>query len=189
MSIRTDVAKIKAIWRGPEAPPKDYRMEVKRKSVKEWTEVNGKSVKEWREKHKLSWRTFEAEEREEKRLCVYIAGPVSGIPSFNRAAFAEAECALRRIGYKVFNPTAPGSGYPNYCPEAPRIIHLRRGLRELLYCDAVYALPGYLHSFARIEVEVAKELELPVFYEKYGFCVWALKRDNKKMEALNEQKV
>ena len=42
-------------------------MEVKGKSVKEWTEVKGKSVKEWREKHKLSWRTFKAEEREEKR--------------------------------------------------------------------------------------------------------------------------
>ena len=117
---------------------------------------------------------------------VYIAGPVSGIPSFNRAAFAEVECALRRMGYRVFNPTAPGHRYTDYDPLVPRRVHLRRGILELVHCDAVLALKGYLHSFARVEVDVAKGLGMPVFYADYGFCVWAEKRE-KKIEALNNE--
>ena len=103
---------------------------------------------------------------------VYIAGPVSGIPNFNRAAFAQAECELRRIGYWVFT----GPRYRNYDPEAPRKEHLCRGLMDLLLCDAVLALEDYEDSFARVEVELARALDMPVFYAAHGFCVWAAKR-------------
>ena len=107
-----------------------------------------------------------------RKIRVYIAGPITGIPSFNRAAFAEAECTLRNLGYDVFNPTAPGLKYPDYNPEDPRPVHLRRDLVELTKADAVYLLPEYWTTFANIEKYIAIELELPVFYRngRYFSC-------------------
>jgi len=101
------------------------------------------------------------------KIRVYIAGPITGIPSYNRAAFAEAECALRNLGYDVFNPTAPGMKYPDYNPEDPRPVHLRRDLIELSKADVLFLLPGWAGTFAQIEKDIAIELGLPVFY-RYG---------------------
>ena len=108
----------------------------------------------------------------QKIFCVYIAGPMSGIPMWNRAAFAEAECALRRIGYEVFNPAAPGSKYPDYNTGDPKPVHLRRDIIELVNCDCVAVLPGYLSrgSFAAVEIDIARGLELPVFHLRERFC-------------------
>ena len=113
---------------------------------------------------------MEAEEREEKRLRVYIAGPITGIPSHNRAAFAEAECALRNLGYDVFNPTAPPhETYPDFDINAPRSVHLRRDMIELARADVMYLLPGWYDSFAGGEKEVAEEIGMPVFYRNGRF--------------------
>ena len=35
---------------------------------------------------------------------VFISGPMSGIPNYNRDAFNEAEKMLKKAGYSVFNP-------------------------------------------------------------------------------------
>ena len=105
-----------------------------------------------------------------KNYRVYIAGPMTGIPMYNRAAFAEAECALRRIGYEVFNPAAPGPKYPDFNPNDPRPVHLRRDIIELVNCDCVAVLPGYMTSFGFIEVEIVKNLGLPVFHLRERFC-------------------
>ena len=109
----------------------------------------------------------------QKTYRVYIAGPMTGIPMYNRAAFAGTECALRRIGYEVFNPAAPGPKYPNYNPGDLKLVHVRRDIIELLNCDCVAVLPGYLSkgSFAAVEVDIARGLGLPIFHLQEGFCV------------------
>lgn len=98
---------------------------------------------------------------------VYIAGPITGMPDYNRAAFMAAEKELIKIGYRVFNPVAPGPDYPGL----PRHVHLKRDIIELTRCDCVALLPGYKGSFAETEVNVALGLGLPVFHLKEGFCV------------------
>lgn len=37
-----------------------------------------------------------------KRL--YLCGPITGMPNYNRDAFNDAESALRSAGFDVFNP-------------------------------------------------------------------------------------
>lgn len=101
---------------------------------------------------------------------VYIAGPITGIRDHNRAAFAEAERELRRLGYEVFNPVAPPARkYPDFDIDAPRSGHLRRDLVELTEVDVVFLLPGYRDTFAELEQELATELEIPVFYKNGGY--------------------
>lgn len=157
MSVKTDVAKISAIWRGNEAP--NEFMERRDTS----------SVDGTRPLFFPAWRNKGEREAERNRPRVYISGPITGIPSYNRAAFAEAECSLRRIGYKVFNPLFPGL-YPDYDLHAPREVHLRRGIAELLQCDCVALLPGYMGTFAETEAEIAKNLGMPIFSLREGMC-------------------
>lgn len=102
---------------------------------------------------------------------VYIAGPFTGLPNCNLAAFAWAERHLYSFGYMVFNPTFPWIRYPKYNPEDPMPVHLRRNIIELLKCDCVAVLPGYHGSFAEVELSIAYGLEMPVFYLQEGFCV------------------
>ena len=91
---------------------------------------------------------------------VYLSGPMTGKPDWNRAAFAEAEKRWREKGWDVFNPAAdaPQSGET---PQ-PRSWYMRRDLREILHCTAKALLPGWDHSRgATFEQAVARELGLP----------------------------
>lgn len=101
---------------------------------------------------------------------IFLAGPISNIQNWNKPAFAEAAELIRSLGYSVFNPTAPGEEYPEYNEQDHRPIHIRRDLLELTLCDCVAVLPGWMNSFARIEVEIAKNLDLPIFYLQERVC-------------------
>lgn len=90
------------------------------------------------------------------KLLTYIAGPISGLPDGNKPAFDEAEARLREAGYYVHNPhelckdMPPGTSWCEY---------MRRCIRALTTCDAIYMLPGWKRSRgARIEWFVAKVL-------------------------------
>lgn len=83
---------------------------------------------------------------------VYISGPMTGIPHYNRGAFLFAEFILRAEGYEVVNPwrlgEVEGWGHFDY---------MRRDLAALADCDGIYMLPGWWRSRgAKVEWFVAR---------------------------------
>lgn len=87
---------------------------------------------------------------------VYVAGPMTGLPDFNRPAFDAAQRDLEAAGHRVLNPARQPLGltWAEY---------MRRGLRDVLDVDAVVVLPGWeISRGARLEVEVAERLGAPV---------------------------
>ena len=89
---------------------------------------------------------------------IYIAGPMTGVPGFNYAAFKEAAQQLAACGHEVENPAAnpkPESEHWRDC--------MRQALRQLVGCDAVALLPNWHTSRgAQIEMRLAIDLDLPV---------------------------
>lgn len=83
---------------------------------------------------------------------LYIAGPMSGRPEFNRPAFNEAEAKLQAAGYDVLNPARQPDGleYEEY---------MRRGFEDIGNADGVALLPGWRESSgARREVSFADSI-------------------------------
>ena len=90
---------------------------------------------------------------------VYLSGPMTGLPDFNRPAFHAAAAALREQGYVVINPAevdlGPAATWSDYMR-----IHLAEIARRV---TQVFVLPGWESSRgAQLEVHVARSLELPV---------------------------
>jgi nucleoside 2-deoxyribosyltransferase len=105
---------------------------------------------------------------------VYIAGPMSGMPGLNFAAFFAVAQLYRRRGCVVVNPA-------ELHPEAPdevgqmtkeqQLEHWRKcmrvDLREMLTCDMVVMLDGWTASRgATLEHHVAHSLGLAVVWHK-----------------------
>ena len=93
---------------------------------------------------------------ETTRKVIYIAGPMAGIKSLNKAAFAEAADALRKIGYVVLNPAVLPDNMPHdrYMPICIAMVEA---------ADMVCALPGHENSAgASIEVAFAKYQDKPI---------------------------
>lgn len=88
---------------------------------------------------------------------VYVSGPMSGLPDFNRPAFdAMARRLAQDVGCSVINPARhpEGWGYADY---------MRRALCDLLVATAVVLLPGHAASRgARCELAAAECLGLKV---------------------------
>lgn len=95
---------------------------------------------------------------------LYISGPMSGLPDLNFPAFARAATALRQQGLEVLSAHEIPHDEP--APGAlPWTTYLREDVRHLLTCDAIVMLPGWpLSRGARLELDVAVSLELPVFF-------------------------
>lgn len=93
---------------------------------------------------------------------VYISGPMTGLPEFNKPAFDEAERFLRRIGYE---PVNPANIHP---PERQKHSDfMREDLKALLDCDSIYMLDGWQKSpGARIEMEVAAITAIPIWFQE-----------------------
>lgn len=86
---------------------------------------------------------------------VYIAGPMTGYPDCNFAAFHAAAERLAQAGWKVFNPAENFGGRK----DLPREEYLRLDLAVLARCDAIAMLPGWEDSRgAKLEYLVAREL-------------------------------
>ena len=96
-----------------------------------------------------------------QRFHVYLSGPMTGLPDYNRPAFNEVAEELRAQGKTVFNPADIG-------PKEnimPRAWYMRKDLEGLMKSDSVYVLPGWDTSEgAKLEVAIAKELELPIIF-------------------------
>ena len=99
--------------------------------------------------------------RNGQRFHIYLSGPMTGLPDYNRPAFARVAEQLRAEGKSVFNPGDIG-------PKdniMPRAWYMRRDLEALMKSDSVYVLPGWGDSEgAKLEIAIAKELELPIVF-------------------------
>ncbi len=84
---------------------------------------------------------------------------MTGLPDYNRPAFDSAAKLLREKGKTVFNPAEVGERNVIM----PRAWYMRRDIEALLKCDSVVLLPDWEKSEgARLEVEIARQLELPI---------------------------
>jgi hypothetical protein len=99
--------------------------------------------------------------RNGNRFHVYLSGPMTGLPDYNRPAFNKVAEELRAQGKSVFNPADIG-------PKEnimPRAWYMRKDLEGLMKSDSVYVLPGWDTSEgAKLEVAIARELELPIIF-------------------------
>lgn len=113
--------------------------------------------------------------------CVYIAGPMKGIPLFNFPEFDKAEQWLRAHGHDVVNPAQidrdhgfdPSTLHAewdwNVIPESAGSLEgiVERDIQWLInHCTAIYMLDGWEHSKgARAELAVAEWLHYEVMYQ------------------------
>lgn len=95
---------------------------------------------------------------------IYIAGKITGLdPTKCYVAFKNAEKWIARSGHTPLNPRtmvdqAEGREYGEYLADALQIL--------LTQADAVYFLSNFRDSRgARIEQNIANELELPCYFE------------------------
>ncbi|MGL6378234.1 DUF4406 domain-containing protein [Aeromonas hydrophila] len=75
---------------------------------------------------------------------VYVAGPMTGLPEFNRPAFFAAEAHLKSLGAQVMNPAILPDGWSH---EA----YMRIAIPMLMECEAVAFLPGWQYSCGAAE--------------------------------------
>lgn len=89
---------------------------------------------------------------------IYISGPMTGLPDFNKPAFHGVAAALRGAGFDVCNPAE--NGIPDW---APWTAHMRADIVGLMACQGLCYLPSWADSRgAKIEINLATELEITV---------------------------
>lgn len=90
---------------------------------------------------------------------LYVAGPMSGLPDFNRPAFHEAAHRLESLGYKVASPAtlAPPCESPEWSD------WMRPAIAMMLACTGVAMLPSWTSSRgATLERDLALGLGMDV---------------------------
>ena len=91
-------------------------------------------------------------------LTVYIAGPMTGLPDFNRPAFRVVEQVLAKEGFHVLNPADNEAN--------DWLGYMRRSLCQIADADIVFFLRGWRESKgASLEHRIAQELGLIIRYE------------------------
>jgi hypothetical protein len=91
----------------------------------------------------------------------YISGPMTGLPEYNKPAFDDAAAFLRAQGKSVYNP-ASDADIDN---TRPRKYYMRQDIEALLMCESIVMIEGWEKSSgAKLELAIAKELEMPVYF-------------------------
>ena len=95
---------------------------------------------------------------------IYISGPMTGYDNFNKDAFDFAKRKLEAIN-EYDQVITPFDIAPNQDPNS-WLFYMKLDIKALMDCDAIYVLKGYENSKgAMIEVNLAKSLSYPIFYE------------------------
>jgi len=106
---------------------------------------------------------------------IYVAGPMSSVQDFNYPEFFRVANALRALGHEVINPAETNG--PTLEEALKDVVdnpmewedYMRLDLRSITQVDALCLLPGWQFSKgARLEIAVAKELNLPLYILKDG---------------------
>lgn len=93
-----------------------------------------------------------------RKVRLYVAGRMTGLPELNFPAFHAEAVRLRALGYEVVNPAEI-----NEDPSAGWAECMRRDIAQLVFCDGVVTLPGWeLSRGASLEVSIARELSIRV---------------------------
>ena len=93
-----------------------------------------------------------------KTLKIYLAGPMTGLPGLNFAAFHTSAAWLRGMGHTVINPAEL-----NTDPEAEWHACMRVDIAALVTCDTIYLLPGWEDSRgAKLEHHIAERLGMAI---------------------------
>lgn len=108
------------------------------------------------------WLGSERTLRLVKKKKVYISGPISGHNiEDRRKAFEQVAVMLGEKGYLPINPMWNG-----LAADAPSIHHMRKDLKFLNYCDAIYLMKGWNHSAGcHTEVMNATAIGLTFMFE------------------------
>ena len=93
---------------------------------------------------------------------IYIAGPMTGLPNYNKEAFDAAAIRIAADNYVVINPASNFGGDQTLTHAQ----YMRYSIHQLLIVDAVYMLNNWqLSDGAIVEHEIAKSLGLDTYYE------------------------
>ena len=91
-------------------------------------------------------------------MIIYISGPMTGRPEFNRPAFMEASSALEQAGHEVLNPAAMIDHHDDWAWSD----YMRCAVTIMMAANAVALLPGWEGSRgALIEKHLAELLGIP----------------------------
>jgi hypothetical protein len=104
---------------------------------------------------------------------IYIAGPMSGIPGYNFAAFDAARDRINAAGHVAVSPADmdrerwpgwdPASGPP---PDLDREVIIKQDLNAIDQCGAIYMLQGWERSLgAQVEYAYGIYKGLGFFFE------------------------
>lgn len=98
-----------------------------------------------------------------KNQTIYLSGPMTGIPDYNRAAFNLRAEAFRAAGYTVKNPAEISVEHGLSHPYG---FYFKRAIQQLLSSDVVYVFGDITKSNgAQTEIKVATLAEIPVVWE------------------------
>ena len=97
-------------------------------------------------------------------MMIYISGPMTGLPDYNRAAFYRAETELQIDGAVITNPARLGLEVATRIASPTWRDYLEHDIRHLVDCDALVLLDGWEHSKgACLERHIAEELGMMIF--------------------------
>lgn len=98
----------------------------------------------------------------DKKMKLYIAGPVTGLPEAEYTKnFEHAAAILRTMGYDVEVPVG-NEPHPQFLDNL-WAAYMRSAIKQMMDCDGVVLLRGWHSSRgAKIERELALSIDMPV---------------------------
>lgn len=99
-----------------------------------------------------------------KHQTVYLSGPMTGLPDYNRAAFNLRAEAFKALGYSVNNPADISVTHGT---EKSYGFYFKRALRLMLESDVVYVFGDTSNSAGvQMELKVAEMAGMPIVREE-----------------------
>lgn len=94
---------------------------------------------------------------------IYISGPISGQDrGVASELFKEVANKIKEAGHEPVNPFELHNGKAE---TNGWVLNMKEDLAELIWCDAIYLLPGWkMSKGARLEANVAAALSLKIMY-------------------------
>ena len=99
-----------------------------------------------------------------KHQTVYLSGPMTGLPDYNRAAFNLRAEAFQALGYSVNNPADISVTHGT---DKSYGFYFKRALRLMLESDVVYVFGDTSNSAGvQMELKVAEMAGMPIVREE-----------------------